>query len=523
MRSFGTEALAILFSVPSSTSFILPSAGRARVVVSSLSRSNDVSVLDTPTEVSSRETTYDPAGVFTNGDPHPFIFEESVPSHSGQSLILDCEDSVDQPDDIIRDLDGDPLSPEYIAQKMGIANVESYICPEKDAFRGFMSNACRVQLLPGGETAFYKRIVFEDLDHAQEKLRHAPFKLVRDAQSCQVVASFLSSKACRSVVEKTGVHIPKCYDAQLRPNHSKPIKSKFSFLLEDLSPSDGWYQQWLLHDIEECKATLSTYAKIHAFFWDGSSFWNDADAAKELEAAVWESGSYVQPEAQSFDQCKIVAKEWAEKRLKFEKELSSFDYWDDLGERLESVAENCGRLAHPFADDTLSESYKKYRTFTHGDPKQANLLFRRSSESTLEVGLIDFQWAGFGLAASDIAHFITSAVHADRLVDGGEEILLRYYFDELQKYLVEFGAFDTVEDARKGFSFSTFMDQYEVATLDICRLMIAYTWSRFKEPVEREDKEGCARTMNKTSYNKSIPNIVWLLSRCDEIMKSRGV
>eukprot|EP00957_Ditylum_brightwellii_P155553 11840981-Ditylum_brightwellii.AAC.1 len=56
------------------------------------------------------------------------------------------------------------------------------------------------------------------------------------------------------------------------------------------------------------------------------------------------------------------------------------------------------------------------------------------SEDT-QVGLIDFQWSGFGLASTDIAHFLTSAVHADMLVDGGEDFLMRYYFDELQTHL----------------------------------------------------------------------------------------
>ena len=127
------------------------------------------------------------------------------------------------------------------------------------------------------------------------------------------------------------------------------------------------------------------------------------------------------------------------------------------------------------------------------------------------------------MAASDIAHFTTSAVHADRLVDGGEDMLLQYYFKELQKYLVEYGAYTDADDALENYSYETFMEQYEIAVLDICRLLIAYTWSRFTEPVEKDDKEGCARTMNKTSYNKSIPVVVWLMSRCDEIMKSRGV
>jgi hypothetical protein len=119
---------------------------------------------------------------------------------------------------ICRDLDGNPLSHEYFAQKMGIDHVERYICPEMDAFHGLMSNGGRVHLFPGGETAFYKRIAFEDLEHAQEKLRDAPHKLVRDAKSYHVVGSFLLSKGCESMVEATGVCIPKCFDAQLKPN-----------------------------------------------------------------------------------------------------------------------------------------------------------------------------------------------------------------------------------------------------------------------------------------------------------------
>ena len=126
--------------------------------------------------------------------------------------------SDEQSSCICRDLDGNPLSPEYFAEKMGIGHVDRYICPEKDAFHGLMSNGGRIHLFPGGETAFYKRIAFEDLEHAQEKLRDAPHKLVRDAKSYHVVGSFLLSKGCDDMVKATGVRIPKCYDAQLEPN-----------------------------------------------------------------------------------------------------------------------------------------------------------------------------------------------------------------------------------------------------------------------------------------------------------------
>ena len=90
----------------------------------------------------------------------------------------------------------------------------------------------------------------------------------------------------------------------------------------------------------------------------------------------------------------------------------------------------------------------------------------------------DFQWSGFGLASTDIAHFMTAAVHADLLNHGGEAALLKHYYEKLNDYLVEFGAFTTVDDAVKNLSYDAFMMQYDTAFLDICRLVIAYTWAR---------------------------------------------
>ncbi|CAB9513443.1 Pfam:DUF227 [Seminavis robusta] len=513
MNAFVSTALAVLLAAPLASGFTVPALTQSPRGIATSTSTRLFSILGTQED--SKEAT----GITstTSFDPAADFEEISI------GVLEETFSDLDQSDDIIRDFDGYPVSKDYLAEKMGIEHVDYYTCPEADAFRGFMSDACRVILYPGGETAFYKRIVFKDLDHAREKQKKAPFKLLRDCKGNEVVAAFLSSQACQQLVEQTGVRIPKCYHAKLEPNRENPIESKFSFVLQDFSPADGWYQQWLLDELDEVQATLSMYAKTHAFFWQGSSFWKDTQAAQELEAGVWKSGSYVQPKAQNPEQCHIVASEWATKRQKFEKELSSFDFWDTLGERLQSVAVEAGRHAHPFADDDLAEQYQQYRTFTHGDPKQANLLFRRPTNSELQVGLIDFQWAGFGLAASDIAHFLSAAVHADRLIDGGEETLMRYYFDELQKYLVEYGAFHTAEEAIQKYSYETFVEQYETAVLDKVRLVVAYTWARFEMPVEKDDKEGCARTMNKTSYNKSIPNIVHLMSRCDAILKSRGV
>lgn len=375
-------ALAVFFAVADSF-LLLPLQHRDR---GGVVRSNDHEFIVLPSIIERQEgkkkttttSSYDPADAVaseSSSDLTTNVLKETNSYATGEEQNASPQSSFAQVSNICRDLDGSPLSPDYFGQTMGITNVNSYTCPEQETFRGFMSNGGRVHLFPGGETAFYKRIVFEDLPHAHEKLQTAPFKLVRDIQSYEVVAAFLKSKACQLLRDQTGVCIPKCYHAQSEPNLSNPMESKFSFLLQDFAPTDGWYQQWLLDDLQEIQATLTTYAKIHAFFWNGSAFWKEqTEAAKELEAGVWKSGSYVQPQAQNANQCQIVAQEWAKKRMRFENELSSFDYWDNLGERLESIAEECGRLAHPFAEEgVLSEQYKKYRTFTHGDPKQANL------------------------------------------------------------------------------------------------------------------------------------------------------
>ena len=463
---------------------------------------------------------------------------------------------------VIRDLDGNPLTTDWLQQAMGLKNnkkVLSYSCPDDTVFRGLMSDACRIQLettttttndddddttlsttTTTTTTAFYKRICFTDLSHCREKLRTAPHKLTRDVHSYHVVAQWLQSAACRRLCETTQqqqqLQIPQCYHAELRPNTENPMESAFSFLLQDFSPDQGWYQQWLLDDPAHTEAALRTFATLHAFGWTGAT-WQTEDpaAATQLQNAIWPSGSYVQPTAQNtptVDQCAIVAEEWERKKQKFAAELSHYPWWDTLGERLQSVATECGRLAHPFAPSTsdptktaadtvlLHQQYAKYKTITHGDPKQANLLFQRQQDDTsLHVGLIDFQWTGFGLAATDLAHCMTSSIHADQLVDGGEERLLHYYYyEQLVPLLVEYGAYASAQDVYDDYPYATMLEQYEIAVLDIARLMIAYTWNRFDEPVTRDDPAACARTMNKTSYNKSIPNIVWLLNRCDEIL-----
>ncbi|KAG7355902.1 inositol monophosphatase [Nitzschia inconspicua] len=448
--------------------------------------------------------------------------------------------------DIARDLDGIPFRLDYIQQVLRDENpnnlvLKSYSVPERDAWRGMMSNGVRFSLdwqakknpedpVPPSDV-FYKRIVMADLAHARDKLQSAPHKLIRDVKSYQVETSFLTSKTCRLLSNEAKMNVNKVFASDLRPMPADlgpkgQLQSRFSIFLEYFQESEGWNHQWLL-DEEATKATLVELAKMHAYFWKGSQFWKkeNGNLGKELESIVWQNGGYMQPKLQGKEQLEKVHSGWEARYPTFRndlaevKELKGVDL-ASLGKRLEAVASYVGEQAHPFSEENdTSDKFLKYRTFIHGDPKQANFFFRRNSNSgLLEVGIIDFQWSGFGLAATDVAHHIASAVMPDCLsYDGKKEAkLLDHYHSWLTTYMIEFGvAASKAEVEQSIFPKAILQRQYEVALLDVCRMVFAYAWSRWKP-----ETEPTPESLNRNAYNKSLPNVLWLISRCHALLES---
>ena len=97
-----------------------------------------------------------------------------------------------------------------------------------------------------------------------------------------------------------------------------------------------------------------------------------------------------------------------------------------VGSRLERVAREVAAKVHG-----------KRQTVIHGDAKIANFFFRDSSSSgdnggRPEVGLIDFQWSGPGLAAVDVAYCIWASASLEVLAEaGGEARLVAAYHSSL--------------------------------------------------------------------------------------------
>jgi len=190
-----------------------------------------------------------------------------------------------------------------------------------------------------------------------------------------------------------------------------------------------------------------------------------------------------------------------------------------LGGRLQTVAKEVAAGAHPFdvSSGGDASANARFKTLIHGDPKAANLFIRDGSGST-EVGLIDFQWSGWGLAATDVAHHICAAVAPDALVDADsldQSSLLSHYHTELCHALTDFGVVSSAEEADATLlSRELLQAQYEVALLDMCRLVFGYQWSRFKLSDTPE-------SLNRNSYNKDLRNAAWLVQKCDELLTKR--
>ena len=192
-----------------------------------------------------------------------------------------------------------------------------------------------------------------------------------------------------------------------------------------------------------------------------------------------------------------------------------------LGEALQRGAPAAAAETHPCDADAGGDAAAAapFVTLIHGDPKAANIFLRDApggGAGPPEVALIDFQWCGFGLAATDVAHHIAAALAPECVSGDGEREreLLDYYHTELCAALAASGAAeDAAHAASSVLSRAQLQAQYESAQLDMCRLVFAYQWSRATFGVTN---------LNKNSYNKDVRSAVWLVVRCDALLHKRG-
>ena len=139
------------------------------------------------------------------------------------------------------------------------------------------------------------------------------------------------------------------------------------------------------------------------------------------------------------------------------------------------------------------------------------------SSGVFDAALIDFQWSGWGLGATDLAYLIASSTEPGLLsFDGrGEARLLDYYHAQLSDAARSYGLPEESVVPR-----AALQEQYETALLDLARLVVAYAWPRLKITPEllRQNQN----VLSRCAYNKSEFVALWLVVRCEAILSQRA-
>ena len=397
--------------------------------------------------------------------------------------------------DVARDLKGEPLTVASVAAAAGV-DAASYHAPEAEAFRGGLSARCRLRL-DTGPSVFLKRIKMRELPAAVKKATAQPQKLRRDVASFRVEAAFLSSDAAKGLVAATGVQVPAVLSATVDTPTKDPLDAASLLFLRDFSPDDGYVQSNLLAGDDLC-ATLKALARFHAHFWTGGR------GAKPKADEAWRCGGHWQPAYQNPEQFEGgVADAWPRLLENFRSVLDTSPATRDLplealGKRLQRAAVAADRAAHPFAHD-VGDDVEQWRTLIHGDLKAANVLVKDGETAAL----LDFQFVGDGLAATDLAHFLTASVAGSECLGDDGSLLDGVLVDIYHAELVAALGRDVPIDA--------FRRQFETAIVDKARFVFSYLWPRIDaSPAELERG---VQIWNRNSYNKDIKAAVWLIAR----------
>lgn len=456
------------------------------------------------------------------GRSHRELCADVRESMCADSLLEDSgiflKDSIPQATDITRNLDGNPITLEFL-QKTISKHITAFSAPESSAVRYLMSDACRIELkysTENGEesnstapqSVFFKRVVMADLPHVQLKMKTAPQKLARDVTSYQVEADFLNSADVARFVD-TGANIARPYHVEIRKG-TPVIQSKFALILEDFSPKDGWKQYGLL-DEGQTKAALRSLSELHAYFWN----------TQELGDQVWKQASYWAPERQPLECFEKIESCWTTQYDSFGAQLKELEDGES-GKGVFPLKE-LGRVLQKYARDTAEKVHAvgldlkhPHRTICHGDGKAANFFFRTKgdSDSGIEVGNIDFQWTGFAHPALDIAYLIWTSAQPDLLSRDKE--LLQYYMGCLRENFIKYGKAADKSAAEGLLGEEEFTRFYEDALIDLARLVISYHWDRIDASPQvlesRKDKLG------SNSYNKNVECAMQLVKKSWNIL-----
>lgn len=227
--------------------------------------------------------------------------------------------------------------------------------------------------------------------------------------------------------DAVGVLSTSCVCTIPYPVHVDVDGDAIQLVLSDLLPrfsNQGWG-----FGMNEAKASLRWLAAFHACYWEAEL---PRDRAGDL--LVWNEGSYWHLTTR-WDEWRGMGREW--KRLKMAAK----------------------------AIDARIHNASKHKTLVHGDPKGENILFGTDKNGDLAAAFYDFQYVGRSYGSRDLVYIFVSTFDSNLVENGADDVLLRYYFDQLIHLLPDTCNVSTWEDIK---------DQYDLCMCDYVRFMAGW-------------------------------------------------
>jgi len=124
--------------------------------------------------------------------------------------------------------------------------------------------------------------------------------------------------------------------------------------------------------------------------------------------------------------------------------------------------------------------------------------------------MIDFQWCGWGLGATDLAYFIASNATIDSVDNGGEKelSLLQLYHSTLK----------TAAGDHCKITMDELQEQYANSLIDIGRIAFSYHWVRSPGASPKRFDANRRAMLAPCSYNKDVKIARWLVTRVDQLL-----
>lgn len=447
-------------------SSIMPSTGTAEALSSS-STAAASSNLGNQVDNSDDQMTK----VLKHAFPHLISYESkkviSQANAEGQRLLLTLHDTDDQ---------AVPYDHEVFVKKVAVAD---YIATKKD-----WADLRRTLLYMRTEVRFYNDIYRQLHLHFAPKIYVAQHSLAEEGWMPDDESGLSPAGAPPAVYE--AYHRP----AEKDDSSAKEVKGSGEIVMDCVN--DEEYFQASPISVAQSKQCLTAVAQLHAAAWRNESLLKDC--AERLSLASFHL------EVRNPKELDGMEASWEHFATQFAgplQEANLVTRTKTLGKRLKDAAKSISQQLSPRYND-------EYATVVHGDYKAMNVFLPRKTAPKLPALMVDFASTGIGLGVSDLAMHIHHAVLPQDLANGGEEELVDFYLQELERLLPDGETYprDTAEK------------HYRMAVIDYGRFVLGRFWKTATPETFEKRKD----SPNTTLINRNVEAAMAFIDRLERYL-----